>query len=102
MAAAINVSGDVTAAARDEQERLLKTGYEDTAKAAEAAQKTDDSAAAAAVTHAAEDNAAVDATATAAALQEPLVTINIPNSSGDGPMNSGDDYQADSTSVIST
>ena len=101
MAAAINVSGDVTAAARDEQERLLKTGYEDTAKAAEAAQKTDDSAAAA-VTHAAEDNAAVDATATAAAIQEPLVTINIPNSSGDGPMNSGDDYQADSTSVIST
>ena len=101
MAAAINVSGDVTAAARDEQERLLKTGYEDTAKAAEAAQKTDDSAAAG-VTHAAEDNAAVDATATAAALQEPLVTINIPNSSGDGPMNSGDDYQADSTSVIST
>ena len=101
MAAAINVSGDVTAAARDEQERLLKTGYEDTAKAAEAAQKTDDSAAAA-VTHAAEDNAAVDATATAAAIQEPLVTINIPNSSGDGPMSSGDDYQADSTSVIST
>ena len=101
MAAAINVSGDVTAAARDEQERLLKTGYEDTAKAAEAAQKTDDSASAA-VTHAAEDNAAVDATATAAAIQEPLVTINIPNSSGDGPMSSGDDYQADSTSAIST